>query len=188
MSNLLVKIEEGDEKGVEALLNDGINPNKLQSGKLPLNIAIQKGNKIIIDLLLEHSDDINIVDNSGITPLHEACFIGDLELVDKIINYGANLNPVSSNNFTPLDLAINRKNSNVVEYLRGVGGKVGAELVKSNRIYGLLFIIIAAIAIGGYFLFTKREALGQKNGFIVIIAAIALAIYSAIRIMNSARM
>ncbi|MCX7758309.1 MAG: ankyrin repeat domain-containing protein [bacterium] len=61
-------------------------------GNSPLKLAIQKGNKDIVELLLNNGSDINLRDNFlGFTPIMTAAFNNKKEIVKLLYSKGANL-------------------------------------------------------------------------------------------------
>lgn len=82
---LLQAIEKEDTLKVEQLLNEGVDPNKLQ-------VPPSK-----IWSFLEYSQD---------WPLSMACETGNLKTVELLISYGANVEPSVEAGFTPLEATL----------------------------------------------------------------------------------
>lgn len=66
--------------------------NKDKYGNTPLKLAIQKGNKEVVEILLDNGADIHLRDNFlGFTPIMVAAFCGKKEIVRILYSRGANL-------------------------------------------------------------------------------------------------
>mmetsp|Transcript_7976 Transcript_7976/g.10619 ORF Transcript_7976/g.10619 Transcript_7976/m.10619 type:complete len:172 (+) Transcript_7976:42-557(+) len=76
----VVDMLEGGEIDV-----DGVN----KYGSSPLILASLKGNTEIVNILLEHFADINMLGPKNWTPLHCATFFGHVETVTVLLNHGA---------------------------------------------------------------------------------------------------
>uniref|UniRef100_A0ABD2W7G4 Uncharacterized protein n=1 Tax=Trichogramma kaykai TaxID=54128 RepID=A0ABD2W7G4_9HYME len=65
----------GCEDIVIKFLELGQDPNCLEykTGKSPLHLALEKGNKYVVQLLLKHGANPNLADSRGFTPLHIIC-------------------------------------------------------------------------------------------------------------------
>ena len=85
-----------------ALINNSNYDNQMS----PLHIACKKGNKKIINILLDLGCDINSKDIKGYTPLFYAVISKNENLVKTLILRGANKFIKDLNNQTPYDLAV----------------------------------------------------------------------------------
>ena len=76
---------------VKQALTDGADPNAKdpQSGSTMLAIAALMGHTEIVELLLEHSADVNAKSRDGGTALHAAAFLGRAETVKLLLEKGA---------------------------------------------------------------------------------------------------
>jgi hypothetical protein len=108
---LLEAVRMGNEKRVKELLHlPEINVNIAdKDGNTPLHLAVKKGNKEIVEILLK-ADNIELEFKNkpfGHTPLHEAIHQGNLGIIAALISQGANVNAASEMfNETPLYLAV----------------------------------------------------------------------------------
>ena len=72
------------------------------SGLTTLILAAEKGNKKIVELLLNAGTNVDACDYYGFTALVQAAIKGHRECADLIIRAGANVNKYSLNRYTPL--------------------------------------------------------------------------------------
>jgi ankyrin repeat protein len=88
-----------------------------------------RGDKTMIELLLEHGTNINAkagridVGWAGWTPLHVACRNGALDIVELLLAHGADINAKTDKGETPIAIAQNNKQSRIVEILRRHGAQ-----------------------------------------------------------------
>jgi ankyrin repeat protein len=105
---LLKAAEQGDEKAVKLLLQQGANVDAQNSkGWTPLIFAGLAGNKNIVHALIEKGADVNrkSTTETGSTALCFAVEGGSLEAVKDLLDHGANVNGKSTNGMTPLGYA-----------------------------------------------------------------------------------
>ncbi len=68
----------------------------------------------------------------GYTPLHIAAYSAETRKIRTLVSVGANINARDAYGRTPLDIALNQVNyDEVVDCLKKLGGKTGAQLDKS---------------------------------------------------------
>ena len=108
-SDLLTAIDKGQSDVVQELLDSGIDPNKDASsdGAYPLHLASLKGNKEIVQILLDNEAkiDLRATNKDKATPLAWAAFFGQKDVVSLLIEAGAPINAIDANQYTPLDAA-----------------------------------------------------------------------------------
>ena len=108
-SDLLTAVDEGQSDVVQELLDSGIDPNKDASsdGAYPLHLASLKGNKEIVQILLDNEAkiDLRATNKDKATPLAWAAFLGQKDVVSLLIEAGAPINAIDANQYTPLDAA-----------------------------------------------------------------------------------
>ena len=87
--DLLTAIDKEKSDVVQELLDSGIDPNKEPvpvdiplEGAYPLHLAVVKGNKEIVKILLNNEADIDLKakNNDQATPLHWAAFFGQKDM------------------------------------------------------------------------------------------------------------
>lgn len=71
-------------------------------GKTPLVWAAEKGYKLIVQALLEHSVNVSARDYFGMTAIHYAAENGHLEIVKSLLDKGSDLSWRTYHNQTPL--------------------------------------------------------------------------------------
>ena len=95
-------------------MDSGIDPN-IDSGPVgtplawayPLHLAALKGNKEIVQILLDNGAkiDLRATNKDEATPLAWAAFLGQKDVVSLLIEAGAPINAIDANQYTPLDAA-----------------------------------------------------------------------------------
>uniref|UniRef100_A0A671YGX1 Tetratricopeptide repeat, ankyrin repeat and coiled-coil containing 2 n=1 Tax=Sparus aurata TaxID=8175 RepID=A0A671YGX1_SPAAU len=111
-------------------------PNR--RGIVPLFSAVRQGHwqiryvalilflrhSLIVDLLLTHGADVNLMDKEGLTALSWACLKGHLPVVRCLVESGAATDHADKNGRTPLDLAAFYGDSEVVQFLVDHGAMI----------------------------------------------------------------
>ena len=105
--------------------------------------AINKGNKDIVECLVENGVDVN--GNTILeTPLMCAIEVGNKDIVECLVEKGADINKRAVLGLmTPLTLAINKGNKDIVEYLVEKGSDIN-----KRAILGLMTPLMLAIGAG----------------------------------------
>ena len=82
-------------------------PKGLQ-GAYPLHLAVVKGNKEIVQILLDNGAQIDLKakNKDEATPLAWAAFFGQKDMVSLLIESGAPINVLDANHSTPLDAVV----------------------------------------------------------------------------------
>ena len=113
---------------------DNINVKGHLDKKTPLHVACGRFlDHGIVQLLLDHGADPNVVDEDGMTPLHAACIIGNVETASYLIKSGANVNSISSQRQNALHFAIRgRRTIYMIELLLRAGCDVNARDIHSK--------------------------------------------------------
>ena len=119
----------------------------------PLHIACEKGNKKILNLLIDLGGDINSKDINGFTPLHYTVITENENLAKILILRGADKFIKDNNNHTPYDLALLNNNEELIELLYHknfcqnifCGEEIGPLVKTKNHIFLLLGIVFTII-------------------------------------------
>lgn len=102
---LLEAVQKQDTVKVNELLSSGVDANSTKNKVPALETAVMKGNKDIVQLLLEHGADPNARNKQQETVLFNAVKSGNQELVSLLYKHGANINIVNQLKETPLSCA-----------------------------------------------------------------------------------
>lgn len=124
----------GHKDAVQALLDYGANVNEISHSKIdfiPSNTALHAAiagarNLQVIQLLLNHGADPNILDSNGHICLHTAAFHEDNRtIIEMLINHGAEVNLLDLEGKTALQLAEEKGHDEVAKLLKGYEVKGG---------------------------------------------------------------
>ncbi|XP_059473664.1 uncharacterized protein LOC132195582 [Neocloeon triangulifer] len=104
------------------------------AGKTALHIAVEKGLKNAVDILIASGANINLKDNSDSTPLHAAVTCGNLEIVKVFCSrQELNLEMKNANGDTPAVLAKQLQKCEIAEFLEETLTKKGINLNKADK-------------------------------------------------------
>ena len=106
-------VAEGQVSPVRHILDDGFSTEYRFDGVSLLQLALEVGNHLVVDLLIDRGASVTFTDEFGWTPLHSAAFRGDnanvLKILQKLTGYDVydpNTSlPLDNQMWTPLDLA-----------------------------------------------------------------------------------
>gem|GEM_PF-888537 len=126
---LLTACQENNIGKVKKLLSEGVNPNAQdpQSGATALMLASEKGNKDIVELLLDRKALINLKSINGRTALYGAVMSGNIEVAKVLVAKGADINAEDLEGGTPLHAAVTSDDINSVEFLLAQGANIEAK-------------------------------------------------------------
>ena len=129
-------IDHGDIESLESYLN---SPEvdltvKDSIGETPLHVAVENNNYQIVQLLLEHGADVNILDDYNDTPLHLASAKDlNISIVQLLLEHGADVEiRENRNGDTPLHLASYNGNYQIVQLLLEHGANVDSRDFEEN--------------------------------------------------------
>ena len=91
--------------------------------KRPLHMAVEKGDKNMVDLLVKNGADVDVQDYSGCSLLNDAVMRSDESMVDLLVKNGADVN-LQSNGLSPLYYAVMRSEESIVCLLVDKGADV----------------------------------------------------------------
>ncbi|MHC4192428.1 MAG: ankyrin repeat domain-containing protein, partial [Planctomycetota bacterium] len=112
-----------DQAKARNLIQSGADVNeRTPYGVTPLREAVHAGLIDIAELLISKGADVNAKTNYGWTPLHGAVFRSK-DMVELLIKSGADVNVKHGAGETPLDIAMRKRNTEIVELLRKHGAK-----------------------------------------------------------------
>jgi cytohesin len=121
--HLFAAILEGTGDEVVAALAEGENPNgKGPFGMTPLEMAVQRHRRDIVDLLLGSGADPNTPGSEGRTPLHVAAFQGDVDVACDLLDHGAFVDADDGRAGTPLAYAREAGQKEMADLLEQRGG------------------------------------------------------------------
>lgn len=97
----------------------GLLNERDESGLAAIHWAADRGHATILDLLLTHGADVNLVDGDcGQTALHYAASCGHVDSVKALLKHGADQSIRDSDEMTCLDIAADANDSDILEILQ----------------------------------------------------------------------
>ncbi|KAJ8026830.1 Transient receptor potential cation channel subfamily A member 1-like [Holothuria leucospilota] len=90
----------------------------------PLHLAVDSGEREIIELCLDHNANVNAICGGKNTPLHAACESSNLETVKLLLQRGARVDSRNSDQMTPLHKACLTNRHRIVDFLLQNGANV----------------------------------------------------------------
>lgn len=110
---------KGNLEAVKYLLSKGARIDIIDNnGYTPINWAVLTGKFDITRFLLAEGADIHRAGPSGLTMLHDAAYSGWKEIAKMLLAKGARLDVRDENGKTPLDMAIVRKEKELIALLK----------------------------------------------------------------------
>ncbi|XP_077401660.1 myotrophin [Vanacampus margaritifer] len=106
-NNVIWALKTGDMDVVSALLVTEQEVNRpLDGGRMPLHIACDFGQTLVVEQLISRGADVNAIDKHGFTPLLTACFEGHCACVKVLLEKGANKNVAGPDGKRPFDVVV----------------------------------------------------------------------------------
>ncbi|XP_031619380.1 ankyrin repeat domain-containing protein 50-like [Contarinia nasturtii] len=118
---------KGQSNVVEFLINNGANISSSSHGTFPLYLASFYGHDRVVDLLIKHGADVNVINNTGWTPINVAAREGHQQIVELLIEAAADFNFPNNDGETPLYSAVSAGHEDVVSMLLEKGADVNIE-------------------------------------------------------------
>jgi ankyrin repeat protein len=130
VADLMKAIAERDVEAVANALKEGASPRAPAWRKMlapreptPLLLAVQSGNRPIVELLLDAGALIEEDTRSWNSPLAVACHSGDIEMVELLLSRGADINYARAGHSTPLEEAAFYSRGDLVTLLLDRGAR-----------------------------------------------------------------
>jgi ankyrin repeat protein len=82
------------------------SPSRNELKAAPIHSAAAAGHEKIVELVLKHGADPNLIEQNGFSPLHVAAQNGDMKVIRVLLYGGADLALTTDKAKTPLDLAL----------------------------------------------------------------------------------
>ncbi|KAI2663340.1 Protein TANC1 [Labeo rohita] len=148
-------VRHGHTQIAELFLQRGADVN---CGLTPLGWACLKGQKKVVEFMVERGAQIDHTDKHGRTPLDLAAFYGDADIVHYLVECGAAIEHMDYSGMRPLDRAIGSRNTSVVVTLLKKGAKLGnAAWAMATSKPDILIILLQRLMEEGNLLYKKGK-------------------------------
>jgi ankyrin repeat protein len=123
---------QGNERTFKHLLDKGAESTITDKNALLID-AVQKGNLLLTNFLLDKGADINTTGIYGNTPLHFALEQQNKKLISLLLRRRPNLNIINNRNQTPLDIALQQNDKTTIALLKNFNAKSYNDLEKEKK-------------------------------------------------------
>ena len=144
-ARLLSAAWSGDQNTVTNVLRqhvDSINASASKSicrrhpdfveGDTAMHLAVRRGHRVIVEMLLSLKAHVDAVNASGMTPLHCAAMQADTDIARVLLDGGATTEAQDTKGWTPLHQAVMKGHCQMVELLLDRGARVAARDFEDN--------------------------------------------------------
>jgi ankyrin repeat protein len=139
--NLLESIEDGDVEGTGKLITKDLSREVRRRTRNGLiRFQPRRNKRETVRLLVEVGENINEIDEGGLTPLMRACENGDPDLARAFLDNGANLNAQTTGGRSALIIAARKGASELVRLLV----ERGCDVDQAPGNYGTTALMVAA--------------------------------------------
>ena len=109
-------LEKGKKTELECFLKAGIDPNlRDQRDNTLLYISVKNNYPELVDLLMQHKANINLLNAGGEAVIHLAAKQGDLKMCKLLLSHGASLEAKNIRNQLPVTIAIKSDHKSIVD-------------------------------------------------------------------------
>ena len=93
-----------------------------------LLVAADRGDRDVVQLLINSGADVNVLDSNKETPLHKACFRGHKNIVETLILNNATIDAKAEDGSTPLYIAALKHHQEVALLLIRSGAAIDSDI------------------------------------------------------------
>lgn len=114
-------------KGVKRVLVHESNVESVSEAnkaRVTIHEASKKGNKKLVESLIDQGFNVNLKDYEGASPLHNAVTSGNKEIVELLLSKNADINAQDINGESPVHYAIKKRNKGMVQFLLDKGANI----------------------------------------------------------------
>ncbi|KAF8064001.1 hypothetical protein FPV67DRAFT_1420628 [Lyophyllum atratum] len=86
-----------------------------------IHCAAQSGRADVLRLLIDHGEEVNTMDRSGMTPLHHALRARSFSAVEILVDSGCDVNAKQYSGLAPLHMALDQRSDDIVQVLLNQG-------------------------------------------------------------------
>jgi len=134
ISDLVKAVRDNDADEVARALNAWVIPNEEDGmARIPLPIATDNNNKLIVGMLLRNKAKPNVYGTDGQTPLFKAVFWENEDIVELLMEAGADINLANKDGKTPMSEAMSMGNEAIIDILKGNKERIKARQIEKDK-------------------------------------------------------